>query len=102
MNILSAKRDIALVNGEAFLYGTPTISYIFQTNASGGIEEYPSKDTAAYDLLESVATACEGMSIDFFNDLLPDIETIAIEMGRNVSRGKEADEYFTTISPMLP
>ena len=93
-----ALMDKALVAGESFLVGAPKLAYIFKTNASGGLDELPEKDTHAYNLVECIAFACGGINLSFLNEALPQLELAAIDMGRDVTRRKKDNEYFTIIS----
>ena len=100
-NSIYPKMEMALDMVEAFMVGGPKLSFIFETNASGGVDKWPEKNSDAHSLVNTLDTGFGGLSPDAFNEALPEIENRAVEMGREVTRAKRDGKYYTTISPIL-
>jgi hypothetical protein len=96
--VIYTNLDLAIEAGEKFLSSAPDLSFIFETNATGGLDIFPARE-GAKQLVDKMNDACGGFSFSSINEAMPQIEQLAIEMGRSVSRYKQGDLYFTEISP---
>lgn len=89
----------AIIAGEAFLASVPDLGFIFETNAKGGLDTPPHRDSAQA-LIKIMDDACGGFSLSSVNEAFGQIQTSAVQSGRTVLHYKKGGTFFTEISPV--